>query len=319
MNWNNVYNVFMNYFLKISFLSAFFLGLFIGRAFCIDIFILSSKEIIPYNTCIEGLQESLTEYSLQLENLKGDLEKGRKILQNIRNKTPGLFIAVGPEAAFVLSKADYLSSRIFCMVRNPVKLLGKNGVYPGVSLNIPPPSFQIKKITEAFPERKKIGIFFGSKSNQIVIDTFYEEAKKQRVEVVKFPISSAKDISSVINSNQFSVDVLLIIPDEKLGKPGYTKILDYIIKECLRKKIPVVGYNSWFAKNGALLSFIIDYKNVGIQTAEMAKGLLQKNVLDELQIEPPKKIKISVDLKTAKKLGVIISPGIIQQASEVIR
>lgn len=111
--------------------------------------------------------------------------------------------------------------------------------------------------------------------------------------------------------------MLLIIPDEQLGS---TKIVEYVIKESLRRKVPVVGYNSWFAKNGALLSFVIDYRDVGMQTGKLAKKmLLEEGPLPDIGIVPPEKIKTSVDLKTAKKLGVKISPAIIQQAHEVIK
>jgi putative ABC transport system substrate-binding protein len=202
------------------------------------------------------------------------------------------------------------------MILNPVKLLGQNRVYPGVSLNIPP-HFQIEKIKDAFPEKKRVGIFFGPERNQATVEVFSQEGNKLGIEIVKFPISSAKDISAIINSKEFSIDVLLIIPDEQLGS---TRIVEYVIKESLRRKVPVVGYNSWFAKNGALLSFVIDYRDVGMQTGKLAKKmLLEEGPLPDIGIVPPEKIKTSVDLKTAKKLGVKISPAIIQQAHEVIK
>lgn len=290
--------------------------MFSSMAFSIDVFIMSSSDILPYSTCIEGIKGSLTEYSLQLLNIEEDLERGRKILLKIRKKNPKVIITVGPQAAFVLSKEQYFSPRIFCMILNPVKLLGQNRVYPGVSLNIPP-HFQIEKIKDAFPEKKRVGIFFGPERNQATVEVFSQEGNKLGIEIVKFPISSAKDISAIINSKEFSIDVLLIIPDEQLGS---TKIVEYVIKESLRRKVPVVGYNSWFAKNGALLSFVIDYRDVGMQTGKLAKKmLLEEGPLPDIGIVPPEKIKTSVDLKTAKKLGVKISPAIIQQAHEVIK
>ena len=109
--------------------------------------------------------------------------------------------------------------------------------------------------------------------------------------------------------------MLLVIPDVKLKS---TKIVEYIIKETLRKKIPLVGYNSWFAKNGAILSFIINKRDIGIQTGEIAKNMLEGNEPINLQIQPPAKVSISINLKTAKKLGVEISQTIISQADEVI-
>jgi putative ABC transport system substrate-binding protein len=108
-----------------------------------------------------------------------------------------------------------------------------------------------------------------------------------------------------------------MVPDEKINSQ---KIVEYIIKESLRRKIPVVGYNSWFAKNGAILSFLIDYRDVGVQAGAMAAQMIKagSNTAPE-RIESPAKIQVSIDLKTAEKLGIQISATSIQQASEVIR
>ena len=107
-----------------------------------------------------------------------------------------------------------------------------------------------------------------------------------------------------------------MIPDEQINSQ---KIVEYIIKEALRRKIPVVGYNSWFAKNGAILSFIIDYRDVGIQAGTMAMKLLKQGAAARVAIEAPARIRVSIDEKTAQKLGIQIAPGAIQQADEVIR
>ncbi len=305
----------MIYWLKISFRLLFFLCLSSSLAHATDIFILSSSDIIPFSRCIEGIKETMSEHSFQLFNIEEDLEKGRDVLSEIRKKNPKLVIAVGPQAAYLLSQEQDSLPRLFCMVLNPLKLLGQNRIYPGISLNIPP-EFQLETIKDAFPDRKRLGVFFSKKSNQSVIDVFNEKAKKNNRVLIPFQILSPNDIPSIINSKDFSIDVLLMIPDSRIKS---TKIVEYIIKESLRRKIPVVGYNSWFAQNGALLSFVIDYRKAGMQTGITGKRIISGDYPGKPGILPPEKIKISIDLKTAKKLGVKISPGIIQKADEVIK
>lgn len=293
---------------------ALYVCLFSSRAFPVDVSIMSSSDIIPYNTCIEGIKESLDGYDLQTVNIAENVEEGRDALSDIVKKKPKLVIAVGPQAAFVLSSQQSFL-RLFCMILNPVKLLGQEGLFPGVSLNIPP-HFQIQKIKETFPERKRVGVFFNKTLNRATVDILADEAKKRDMAIVGFPVESAQEIPAILSSKEYVLDVLLVIPDDQLGS---TKIVEYLIKESLRKKIPVVGYNSWFAKNGAVLSFIVDYKNVGAQTAALAKKLLNGSMLDRGGIMYPEKIKISLDVKTAEKIGVKLSPAVIQQADEVIR
>jgi putative ABC transport system substrate-binding protein len=288
-----------------------------GFAVAEEVFVIKTSDIIPYNTCVEGLRDALSAYSFEVFNMEGDLEKGRELISVLKdNKQSRVIIAVGPQAAFVISEINYKAAKLFCMVLNPQKVIPREKRYPGVSLNIPV-SYQLKQIKSAFPERKRIGVFFSLPENERVIESLQQEAVGLGLSIVGFPITTAGDILPAIASNNYSIDILLMVPDEKINSQ---KIVEYIIKESLRRKIPVVGYNSWFAKNGAILSFLIDYRDVGLQAGAMAAQLFKAgSTVGFERIESPAKIKISIDMKTAEKLGIQISAASIQQASEVIR
>jgi putative ABC transport system substrate-binding protein len=280
-----------------------------------EVFVLKTSDIIPYNNCIEGLRETLSAHSLQVFNMEGDLDKGKEIIATIQEKKPKLLIAVGTQAAFLLSEMNYPFPKLFCMVLNPQKLLGREKLYSGVSINIPP-DFQLQQIKKTFPGRSRVGVFFSESSNKSLIEILQRDASGLKLTLVTFPIISASDILPTITTKDFLIDVLLMIPDEQINSQ---KIVEYIIKESVRRKIPVVGYNSWFAKNAAILSFIIDYRDVGIQAGTMGSRILKEGRNTGVTVEPPARIRISIDLKTAQKLGIQVAPSVIQQAEEVIR
>ncbi|MCX5900999.1 MAG: hypothetical protein NTX06_09750 [Proteobacteria bacterium] len=285
------------------------------RVFAADVAIISSSDIIPYNTCIAGIKEALSALSLQTTVLPEDPEDALEAVKEIKGTNPRLMIAVGPQAAFAMAKEKGSPKRLFCMILNPDKLLKQADAFPGVSLNISP-ALQMQKIRDTFPGRTRIGVLYTREANQATVEALAIEAKKNILTLIPFPVASANQISTTLESKDFAVDALLIIPDEQLGS---TKIVEYIIKEALRRKIPVVGYNSWFAKNGAVLAFAVDYKGVGQQTAALARTLLAGGALEAAVFAPPAKIKISIDAKTAEKLGVQLAPAAIGQADEVIK
>jgi putative ABC transport system substrate-binding protein len=305
----------MKWYLKQFSASLFLLGYMTKTLMAAEVFVLLTSNIIPYTTCTEGIREALSDYSLIVYNIEEDLDKGRDLLSEASQEKPSTIIAVGPQATFLVSEKNYPFPRVFCMVLNPEKLLGKERLYPGVSLNIPP-SFQLQTIKKAFPNRRKIGVFYSPAVNQKLIDFFLQSAETLDLILVPFPIMSPREIPEIIESRQFPIDVLLVIPDEQIKSE---KIIKYLIKESLYRKIPVVGYNSWFAKNGATLSFIIDYRDVGLQTGRMALELLSERQMDEILVGPPERIKISIDVKTARKLDIQISNSMLQQADEVLR
>jgi putative ABC transport system substrate-binding protein len=291
------------------------MGVLCSSALSADVAVMVSSDIIPYNTCLEGIKEKLTDYYLSTVTLGEDVDKGRELLQDISRKKPKAVIAIGPQAAFVLSQEQVTGYRFFCMILNPQRLLNKGALFPGVSLNIPP-EFQMQTIRLAFSDRKRIGAFFSRELNQATVDALAAAARKLDLIFVPLPIASAQEIPALFAAKESELDVLLIIPDDQLGS---TKIVEYLIKETLRKRIPVVGYNSWFAKNGAVLSYIVDYKGIGMQTGRIVQRMLAGEPAGTDVIVPPEKITISLDMKTAEKIQVKLSPAIIKQADEVLR
>ena len=97
------------------------------------------------------------------------------------------------------------------------------------------------------------------------------------------------------------------------------KILKYIIKNMLIKKIPVVGFNEWFAQNGAILAFSLDYEAIGKQTAELAQGILEAQVPIGQFIQEPQQVSTIVNLKVAQKLAITVSEDLLMQMGEVIK
>ena len=301
--------------LKIFFIALLLLAAISHAARAEDVLVINTSTIIPYKSCIGGLRETLSAYSLQVVSIENDLEKGREIISSVKEKEYRLIVAVGPQASFLLSEIKFPAPKLFCMVLNPHRLIAKEKLYSGVSLNIPL-AYQLQQIKKTFPERKRVGVFFSQGENKTVVESLRKEAALQGLAIVGLPITSASDILPTIASKDFSIDALLMIPDEQINSQ---KIVEYIIKEALRRTIPVVGYNSWFAKNGAILSFIIDYRDMGIQAGTMAMKLLKQGATPRVAIETPARIRVSIDEKTAQKLGIQIAPGAIQQADEVIR
>ena len=106
----------MSCLLKIFCLVAFCLLVVTGKAFSLDVFIMSSSSIIPYSSCVEGIEDELSKYSLKFADIKEDLERGSEFLLDIREKSPKVLIAVGPQAGFAMSKEPYFSPRIFCIL-----------------------------------------------------------------------------------------------------------------------------------------------------------------------------------------------------------
>jgi len=280
-----------------------------------DIIIIKSSDIIPYQKAIEGFKRKFSSASFQEYSINEDISQGESVVQDAINRGGGLILAVGPEATYLVGKYSISVPKIFTMVLNPEKLLDTKTLYHGVSINLPV-SLQLEQIKSAFPGRKRIGILYTQELNQNTVDSISAKALDSGLLVVGLPIASQKEISKVLISPQFTIDVLWIIPDRTIGSE---KILKYLIKDMLLKKIPVVGFNEWFSENGAILSFSLDYQDIGEQSAELAQKLLREGSSFTPVIEEPFKVRTIVNMKVAGKLGIAISDDLIKNAGEVIK
>lgn len=281
-----------------------------------EFIIIKSSEIIPYQKAIEGFKRSFPHGAFQEYSINEDIkETGKSILARALKRGGDLILAVGPEAAYLIGKDSSSLPKIFTMVLNPEKILGNKMLYPGVSLNLPI-VLQLEKIKSAFPKRKRVGILYTQELNQKTVDSISARATNLDLLIVSLPITSQKEIPGVLNSPQFDIDTLWIIPDRTIGSE---KILKYLIKSMLRKKIPVVGFNEWFAEHGAILSFSLNYHEIGEQTAQRAQKLLrERNSITDL-IQEPMNVSTIINLKVAGKLGIAISNDLIKNTNEVIK
>ena len=194
------------------------------------------------------------------------------------------------------------------------KLLPEPLPFPGVSMNYAPEAV-LSLIQKAFSDRKKIGIFFSPETNASLVEHYQAAAWSGGLQILPYPVFSSADVQSTLKKAEFTPEVLLFIPDRIVIKE---KLITYVIQECLFRKIPTVGFNTWFARNGAIISLYLNYEEVGAQTAALASRLIETGTLAP-RVESPQKLRVIVNHKVAQKFGIAVSPELTETADKVIK
>jgi len=130
-------------------------------------------------------------------------------------------------------------------------------------------------------------------------------------------ITSPREIAAALESLQDGIDALWILPDETtLAQPALQQILLF----SYRRKIPVLGLSERHAQLGALfaLSFASS-EDIGRQAAELALTVLSGTKATEIPYTTPRKVSLTVNLKTAGKLGIEVPKTILGRATTVIQ
>lgn len=241
-----------------------------------QIAVVVSQNIRPYIEAVEGLSVALTRAGdLKVEVFSLEKFKGKERIDLSRRLTEekfSLFVAVGPGAARFVWKEirPEGSARLYSMVLNPERVFGPLVPAAGISLNIPAQT-QIVMVRRALPSVRRIGLLYDPEHNS----EFFEKAALAgsflNLEIMPLEVSARKEIPLVLKEHWRDMDALWLIPDRTVISES---IVEYVIKEALFNKVPVIGYNRFFYTSGAALAFVFDYKDLGSQCAQEALRML---------------------------------------------
>ena len=91
-----------------------------------------------------------------------------------------------------------------------------------------------------------------------------------------------------------------------------------IISSAARNNVPAVYWESFFARDGGLLSYGVDIIDSYRRVASYVDRILRGAKLAELPVQLATKFEMAVNLKTAKALGLTVPQSILLRADEVI-
>jgi putative ABC transport system substrate-binding protein len=91
-----------------------------------------------------------------------------------------------------------------------------------------------------------------------------------------------------------------------------------IIALAAESRVPAMYAFRIFPVEGGLMSFAADYPDLFRRAAGFVDRILKGAKPAEMPVEPPRKFGLTVNLKTAKALGLTIPPAMLASADEVI-
>ncbi len=234
--------------------------------------ILASRRITPYMTMVDGLMENIDNPSqLFFLNDRGGVESEYGTLIEWNNYKFPLIVAVGPEALSYVSTMKSTIPIIYGMVLDPNITTTNSSPISGITLDIFSVG-QLDLVSLIFPDIKRIGVLYNPENNSPWLSSAIFRGPGNGVSIIPLSVSDRSKIAEIFKKNIFTIDALLFVPDSTVISKT---IIRYIIKEGIYRGVPAIGYNSFFHDSGAALSFIIDYKEVGHQVADLVKAKLQ--------------------------------------------
>lgn len=281
-----------------------------------EVVILKSSDIAAYNQAIGGFKAALpSDVTLSEYDLQGDLEKGRKLARKIRASDTALVFTAGVKAAKAAQLEILDIPIIYAMVLDPAKYGLNTSNMTGILLEVPLERqlALIRPLLTSLP-LKRVGALYDPSKTGHVIEEIKRLTKQQSMEFLPAQVGSERDVPGALRTLLPSVGALMLVPDSTVLTD---ESLRFILNSSLEARVPAIGFSREFTKSGALLCLSVNYHDIGRQAGQLARRILDGQVVLPAKPLAPDRIETSINLKTAKFLGIDIPKELESKADEV--
>ena len=277
-----------------------------------------SADVDVYNDALEGFKSVAGHSTVSEYDMGGDLQSGKRFLARFKSgPKPDLIFAIGVWALQAVVEEVRDIPVVFAMVLNPSTVIGQEARnITGASMNVPIEQ-QIALLKKVSPHVQRIGVIYDPSKTGFLVRQADRIAKPQGLRLVTKAIASSRDAIAALDAIQGEIDALWILPDLTVLAP---ESVQYMLLFAFRNKIPLLGLSENQARMGALLGLSFESgRDIGIQAGELANEVLSGKSVQEIPFTTARRVKLTVNLKTAAKLGLQVPKEILDRADLVIQ
>jgi ABC-type uncharacterized transport system substrate-binding protein len=92
-----------------------------------------------------------------------------------------------------------------------------------------------------------------------------------------------------------------------------------IVEFAAKSRLPAIYSNEEFVEDGGLMSYATNITDLHRRAAGYVDKILKGTRTTDLPVEQPTKFELVINLKTAKQIGLTISPNVLARADRVIK
>jgi putative tryptophan/tyrosine transport system substrate-binding protein len=172
-------------------------------------------------------------------------------------------------------------------------------------------------LKEIVPRIKRAAIMFNPDTapdrGNFFLDSFESAARSLAVEPVTVAVRSDAEIETAITALGRE-QAGLVLMDDAFMAVHYPAV----ISSTVANKVPSIFVEQGFARDGGLVSYGPDFKDIFRRAAGYVDRILRGDKPADLPVQQPTKFELVINLKTAKALGLTVPDKLLATADEVI-
>ncbi len=158
---------------------------------------------------------------------------------------------------------------------------------------------QAQLIRLAFPEAQRVGVLLGE-DQSVPVGELDEALRAQQLDLVHQVLAEDERLIMALENVLSSAELLLAVPDPRVFNRNTAQSL---FLTSYRYRVPVLGYSRSLTRAGALLSLHSSPAQIGRQTAEWVRRVIQDVPVNLPPPAYPAYFSVSINQQVARSLG----------------
>jgi putative ABC transport system substrate-binding protein len=175
----------------------------------------------------------------------------------------------------------------------------------------------LQLLKEIDPRIARVAVMFNPQTapfGQLFLRSVQAAAPGLAVEVAAMPVRSEAEIEAAVMAfAHLPAGGLVVIPDSFTGQHR-----DLVIGLAARNRLPALYTNLVSTPSGGLMAYAVDTRDLMHRAGGYLDRILKGAKPSELPVQQPAKFELSINLKTAKALGLTVPQSLLTVADEVI-
>jgi putative ABC transport system substrate-binding protein len=264
------------------------------------------------------------DYLLDLRFADGDYGRFPALADEVVQRKPAAIIVTTISAARAAQRATATIPIVMTGLIDPVgigliaSLARPGGNITGLSnmaQDVMPKLVEILRTT--FPTIRMIAILFNPNNpanREMMSKEIPAQASSIGVTIRPVEFRSAKELDATFAAlGQQPPEALVIMSDAALYD-----LRERISALALRHRLPTIAYVPEFTDVGALMSYGPPRRAMYRRSADYVKKILSGAKPADLPVQQPTQMELSINLRTAKTLGITIPDGLVARADRIV-
>jgi putative ABC transport system substrate-binding protein len=280
---------------------------------------------------VDGLREGLAQLGyIEGKNIAYMVEDAQGEVANLANRAakiaeakPDVIFAIGTTPTAVAKQATTTLPIVFTLVADPLRsgfiasYASSQNNLTGITNSAGPLSGKrLEILQEIAPGIKRVLALVApsEKAAEVTIQFLTEAAPKLGIELLRHDVSSKQEIEEILKTlPKGTVDAIYYVPSSLVAAH-----LNLLIHKAKEDRIPLTVTDYSMVEQGALVSYGADLRLLGIQAAKLIAKIMKGAKPSEMPIQTPEQLLLTINLTTAKSIGLDIPRSILERTDRFV-